>query len=135
MITLPYIYVQKKEEIDFIKQVLPLFFRFVKEHKMMTDLYGYISFKKHGMFFMYSKLGFPSLVIDKLDFAFGDKIGYKKALVLSQLWRFYILEHINEMPHSIHQSFLLSDTIKEIKSNGTIGDEKLKQLFKKYKLS
>lgn len=134
MITLPYIYVKKKEDIDFIKQVLPLFFRFVKERKMMTDLYRYISFKRHGKFFMYSKLGCSSLVIDILDNAIRDKIGRVNVLVLSQLWRFYLLEHIGEIPPSNHQRLLFSDTLEEIKSNGTRCNDELKQLFKKHNL-
>lgn len=126
---LPYIYVERKEGSEFVKDVLKLFLRFVKERGLIKQLYNRIA-RWHGQFYVYSYLRCTSLAFDNLDFG----LERYKLLVLSQLWRFYILEHIDELPASIHQRLLLSDTIKEIKANGDRSNGELKELFKKHNI-
>jgi hypothetical protein len=55
-------------------------------------------------------------------------------LVLSQLWKFYVLERIDMYPQT-HRSELLGALTFQIKNNGYRGDKEVKRLFEIHNLT
>ena len=75
---------------------------------------------------LYIRYGIDEIARDK-----NDGIPTNEDLVESQLWKFYILKHIDDYPSDLRNG--VKNVVKEkLESNGTRGSDKIKHLMEKY---
>jgi hypothetical protein len=121
--------------------VIKLFIQFLKKHHCMHNLYGTLSRRgllsndKLTIVMTYPLMGNMGL----LFIGYGKKESPKtreikqEDLVLSQLWKFYLLERINQFP--IKNQQIIENILKnDIMNNGYRGSEKIKKLFVEHNL-
>lgn len=114
-----------------------MFYKFLKEHKIFNRVYrskGMVSSPptldrvvKHNIIDMW---------LDYADYLARDKSSIYR-LQMSQLWRFYILEHIDELDftNGVYDKDKFTRGIKSaIRSNGNRESEEIKRLIKEYKI-
>ena len=119
---------------------IKLFIKFLKERHILHRLYG-----KEYSDSVYSVDTFsyyPSLTsIPSLYIRFGAnqenkgnyRITSKEDLIESQIWKFYILEHLDEYP--AHCRYEINKYIRErIASNGWRGSEKVRELMEEHEI-
>ena len=119
-------------ENDDFKILKMLFAKFLKKHKIMAKMYKNL----YDIFIVRNKevrLGsehdmYINYRLNNLIFPETDD------LVMSQLWRFYLLENINLFNTSIRE-IIKRNTQRGIENNGTRGSEELEKLFDKYNIS
>lgn len=118
---------------------LKLLVKFLKEHKLMHRVYTKVfkllpeyywqglyyptTFSVGGFFLRYGKDIEKNL----------DNEPFMEDLVISQLWKFYVLERIDMYPQ-IHRNKLLGALTFQIRNNGYRGDEEVKRLFEIHNL-
>ena len=121
---------------------LKLLVKFLKEHKLMhrvytnvfkllpnyywNELYYPNPFGIGGFFLRYGK--------DIRSYQENGGIPIMNDLVLSQLWKFYVLERIDMYPQP-HRSELKKALTFQIRNNGYRGDEEVKRLFEIHHLT
>ena len=115
---------------------LKLFVKFLKKHHYLQNFYGYIHRKNCG--FLYPPIShipdmFMSYGKNYKGFVANGFISIKKDLVLSQLWRFYVLRRIDKYPERSREK-IKEFLIGRIKYNGVRDDGRLKRLFNKYNI-
>ena len=126
------------------KIILKLFVRFLKERKAIVTLYAFFKCKK--VTFRMDLRRVNDLVLDLLVFNEKYDPFIKKwtraeiikdiqpKLVLAQLWRFYLLDHIEEIPHKEVRKMLVKALRYNIAFSGLRNDEEIKMYFEKYKI-
>ena len=125
--------------------ILRMFVGFLKEEKLLYQYnfsfteYSYLKFNENlnYVWFFENVLAFLYLfVIQKDDLSVYLYSGTIDHSLNNQLWRFYLLEHFNEIkfPKEINQIKYKGYLIHSIYKNGTYGNERLKKLFSKYKI-
>lgn len=125
--------IQNEDDIKLVKTVLGLYIRFIKEHKLVSTLYGDMSeLNEDGRLFITSLKYLGSLVIKTTT---QDRLSKLKRLRLSQLWRFYLLDHADTLNEFTSKARLVSAIKNAIKINGYRESDEIKELFKKYDLS
>jgi hypothetical protein len=116
--------------------VIKLFIQFLKKHHCMHNLYGTLSRRgllsndKLTMIMAYPSIGDMGLLFLRYAKKENLKTGEIKQgdLVLSQLWKFYLLERINQFPIQTQQ-FIESILKGSILNNGYRDSEEVKKLF------
>ena len=125
--------IRNEDDIKLVKTVLGLYMRFIKEHKLVSTLYRDMSeLNKDGRLFITSVRDCGRLVIKTTT---QDSLSKLKRLRLSQLWRFYLLDHADTLNEFSSKARLVSEIKDGIKTNGYRESDEIKELFKKYKLS
>jgi len=106
--------------------------KFLKQERLMYT----ININPYRFRFITDR-GFISSLI---DFYIGSVIGSykltKEHLIYSQFWRFYLLEHFQEIkfPPNFNLDWGKNEIKQTIYYNGTYDNEKLRELFKKHKI-
>lgn len=113
---------------------MKLFVKFLKERKAIFAFYAYFkaSHSKKKVTFRMDVRRTNDLVLDTL--IYGEQFNPLKQLILCQLWRFYVLDHIEEIPHEKVRNMLVEQLTKSIIVNGTRKDKDVEKYFEKYKL-
>lgn len=125
--------IRNEDDIKLIKTVLRLYIRFIKEHKLMSTLYGDMSeLSEDGKLLIASVKDCGRLVIKTTT---QDSLSRLERLRLSQFWRFYLLDHADTLNEFTSRAMLVSAIKDVIKSNGYRESDEIKELFKKYDLS
>ena len=125
--------IQNEDDVKLVKTVLGLYMRFIKEHKLMSTLYRDMSqLSEDGRLFITSVNDCGRLVVKTTT---RDSLSRLKRLRLSQLWRFYLLDHADTLNEFTRRASLVSAIKDAIKSNGYRESDEIKELFKKYNLS
>lgn len=122
--------------------VIKLFIQFLKKHHCMHNLYGnlsrfgLLSNDKLTMIMRYPLLGDMGVLFiryGKSKESLKTGVARQEDLVLSQLWKFYLLERINQFPIKIQQD--VENILKyDIMNNGYRGNEEIKKLFVEHNL-
>ena len=107
-----------------------LFVKFLKKNSLMTLLYcgqdkNYYYQRAHHVILYNQEDLFRELIS-------SDRMNKIKWLQYSQLWRFYLLDNINEI--KTQDNFFVQRLISTIKNNGLRESEEVKQYFDKYKI-
>lgn len=118
---------------------IKLFIKFLKERHILHRLYGreyhYSVYSVERFRYYPSVCGIPSLYI-KFGADQAKKVELYGAscnedLVESQLWKFYILKHLNKYP--AHCRYEINNYVRErIASNGWRGSEKVRELMEEH---
>lgn len=114
------------------KWMLKMLVKFLKQERLMYT----ININPYKCEFI-TERGFISSLI---DFYIGSVIGSykltKKHCIYSQFWRFYLLEHFQEIkfPPNFNLDWGKNEIKQTIYYNGTYDNEKLRRLFKKHKI-
>ena len=125
--------IRNEDDIKLVKTVLGLYMRFIKEHKLVSTLYRDMSeLNEDGRIFITSVRDCGRLVVKTTT---KDRLSKLKRLRLSQLWRFYLLDHADTLNEFPSKARLVSEIKDGIKSNGYRESDEIKELFKKYDLS
>jgi len=125
--------IQNEDDIKLVKTVLRLYIRFIKEHKLVSTLYGNMSeLNEDGRLSITSIRDCGRLVIKTTT---QDSLSKLKRLRLSQFWRFYLLDHADTLNEFTSKARLVSAIKDAIKSNGYRESDEIKELFKKYDLT
>ena len=121
---------------------IQLFIKFLKQYKCLHNFYGYMSdyersakYVPYHYFFYYpSHFGIGRLFImygiNKKESS-KNGLASKKDLLLSQLWKFYLLERLDKYPEEYRKD-IEKHLRQQLKDNGIRGSEELKQLFQKH---
>jgi len=121
---------------------IKLFVKFLKKKHVMHRLYAKLMVDsvyqlRNRILTCYpSVYAIPSLYIrycidEKRARGKNDGIPTKEDLVESQLWKFYILKHIDKYPSDLRNG--VKNVVKEkLESNGTRGSDKIKHLMEKH---
>lgn len=136
---------QGKFECKWDKGVtIKFFIKFLKANNCMPNLYEWMSTLQLGQNNSYYSFIYPMpTTIGRLYINYGlNKKRIRKNepfmplddLILSQLWKFYVLERIEMYPQT-WQSTIIRNLKNQITSNGCRDDYKLKKLFKKHGLA
>lgn len=137
MIKLPYFTynkntIQDEDDIKLVRTLLGLYMRFIKEHGLMSHLYQYRpGVDEDGRFYISSVNDCGRFVIKTTTKA---QMGALKRLRLSQLWRFYILDHAYLLAGFNRRASFISSLKNSIKDNGYRDSEEIKRLFSKYNI-
>lgn len=106
-----------------------LFVKFLKKNSLMTLLYC-------GQDKSYYKRASNAILYNQEDLFIklisSDRRYKIKWLQYSQLWRFYLLDNINEI--KTQDNFFVQRLISTIKNNGLRESKEVKQYFDKYKI-
>ena len=123
----------------FKEQVARLFYKFLKEHKIFNRVYR-ASSKELGNYpptlDRVAKHDITDMWLDYADYLAKDKSSIYR-LQMSQLWRFYLLEHVDELDFSngAYNKDNFTKSIKSsIRSNGDRKSEEIRKLIKEYKI-
>lgn len=120
-----------------------MFVKFLKERKAIVTLYAFFKGRKNA--FRMDVRRTNDLILDTLTYGEGYNPIAKKwerpeiiketksKLVLCQLWRFYVLDHIEEIPYEEVKNMLIGQLTNNIKTNGMREDKDVENYFKKYK--
>lgn len=112
---------------------LKLIVQFCKQHKIMGTLYT----KKKPRWINDNvfKLSSPQTFVHLMSFLLrGIEKDFLKAMQISQLWRFFILDSILNKQEYTPLRFLKADLINKIEKNGYRNSKEIKKLFEKYNL-
>lgn len=139
-------YLPQEVDTESSKILMKLFIKFLKEKKAIVAFYAYFkaSHSERATFRMDVRRT-NDLVLDTL--AYGEEFNplkqkweesillknTKPRLILCQLWRFYVLDHIEEIPHEKVRNMLVGQLTKSIIANGTRKDKDVEKYFEKYK--
>ena len=120
---------------------LKLFVKFLKKHHCLQNFYGYIH--RNGDDFLDGGFLYPPMShIPDMFMSYGKNykgciangfISIKKDLILSQLWRFYVLGRIDKYPERSKEK-IKEFLIGRIEYNGVRDNKKLKRLFNEYNI-
>lgn len=125
--------IQNEDDIKLVKTVLRLYIRFIKEHKLVSTLYGNMSeLNEDGRLSITSVRDCGRLVIKTTT---QDSLSKLKRLRLSQFWRFYLLDHADTLNEFTSKARLVSAIKDAISTNGYRESDEIKELFKKYDLT
>jgi hypothetical protein len=125
--------IQNEDDIKLVKTVLRLYIRFIKEHKLVSTLYGNMSeLNEDGKLIITSVRDCGRLVIKTTT---QDSLSKLKRLRLSQFWRFYLLDHADTLNEFTSKARLVSAIKDAISTNGYRESDEIKELFKKYDLT
>jgi len=107
-----------------------LFFGFLKENGLFKSVYKHSEIV--GKWLVDANIitfgDISNLVLDWSGFS--DR---KERMVMSQLWRFFILDHLGNLSGGEERVKALERFIRwKIETNGDKGDERLKKKFKEY---
>ena len=111
-----------------------LFIKFLKKYGLMDALYairgiGYtfrpLSIRRMGDFFIE--------VFETFEDERYFRCSYNR-LQLSQLWRFYLLENVDEYPNR-DRDLMRSTITSSISNNGYRESKEIRELFKKYNIT
>ena len=121
----------------FKEQIVRLFYKFLKEHKMFNRVYR-ASSKEYGTnpptLERAAKHGITDMWLDYADYLAKDKSSIYR-LQMSQLWRFYLLEHVDELDFAngaFDKDKFTKSVKSSIRSNGDRNSEEIKGLIKKH---
>ena len=126
---------------------LKLFIEFLKQHKCVHNLYGYLS--SHGHY----TSGYNLFTLDNFSYPIYSNVGrmfikygkntiqcekngavpVKKDLILSQFWKFYVLERLDKYPKDARRGIRVY-LREQLENNGVRGNQELEQLFEKYQI-
>lgn len=125
--------IPNEDDIKLVKTVLRLYIRFIKEHKLVSTLYGNMSeLNEDGRLSITSVMDCGRLVIKTTT---QDSLSKPKRLRLSQFWRFYLLDHADTLNGFTSKARLVSAIKDAISTNGYRESDEIKELFKKYDLT
>jgi hypothetical protein len=125
--------IPNEDDIKLVKTVLRLYIRFIKEHKLVSTLYGNMSeLNEDGKLIITSVRDCGRLVIKTTT---QDSLSKLKRLRLSQFWRFYLLDHADTLNEFTSKARLVSAIKDAISTNGYRESDEIKELFKKYDLT
>ena len=116
---------------------IKLLINFLKEHNEMGLLYGLAYYRNYEG--LVSKIFSHSIGDKYIDLCYErKKVTHSNAieqfyLIQSQLWRFYILDHIDAFPMD-KQGEILETVRYSLTCNGTRGVKELDILFEKHKI-
>ena len=112
--------------------VIKLFIQFLKKYHRMHNLYGNSSRLVMTYPLMWD-MGHLFIRYGKSKESLKTRVARQEDLVLSQLWRFYLLERINQFP--IKNQQIIESILKDsILHNGYRGSEEVKKLFVEHNL-
>ena len=120
---------------------IKLLIKFMKEHHCIHRIYTR-TFKLLPIYY-WNELYYPNIYsVGRFFLTYGKDIRRCQEnggvpiiddLVLSQLWKFYVLERIEMYPQQ-HRTELKGVLTAQIKNNGYRGDEEVKRLFEIHNL-
>jgi len=119
---------------------IKLLVKFMKEHHLMHQ--AYLRANRFLPIELQEQLYYPPIdAVGKLFLKYGKNtrksvgngIPCQEDLVLSQLWKFYVLERISQYPQK-YQKSLIESLRFHLLNNGTRGSKEVEKLFKIHRI-